>query len=280
VPSSDVDYADVRRDNSGFGQQCEFGSSFTSKPECRNSATPRILVWGDSNAMHLVPGIVATTEAGVVQATRSVCGPFANLAPLDERHQKPWAGECLSFNRSVLKFIADTPSIEAVVLSSSFGQFLTPSARVLRATNGGLEEAEASVTGAVEAMRETVAMLHAAGKRVVVVAPPPKGKFDIGLCLERKHTGKLTLGRYSDCSIAVTDYHEFRAEVISFITRLKREVDVDVIAFDDVLCSERACMTSVNDTFIYRDDAHLSHDGSRLVAQQVNLGQRVMQEAW
>ena len=47
------------------------------------------------------------------------------------------------------------------------------------------------------------AMLHAAGKRVVVVAPPPKGKFDIGLCLERKHTGKLTLGRYSDCSIAV-----------------------------------------------------------------------------
>jgi hypothetical protein len=280
MPSSGVDYVAIRRDNSGFGQQCEFRSSFTSKPECRNDAAPRILVWGDSNAMHLVPGIVATTQAGVVQATRSVCGPFANLAPLDDRHQKPWAEECLSFNKSVLKFLAETPSVEVVVLSSSFGQFLTPPNRVLRATDGELEESEASVTGAIDAMRETVGKIHAAGKRVVVVAPPPKGKFDIGLCLERKHTGKLTLGPYSNCSIAVTDYHEFRAEVITFITRLAREVDVDVIAFDDFLCSAQTCMTAVNDTFIYRDDAHLSHDGSRLIAQQLNLGQRVMHEAW
>jgi peptidoglycan/LPS O-acetylase OafA/YrhL len=280
IPSSGVDYAAARRDNSGFGQQCEFRDNFTSKPECRSADSPRILVWGDSNAMHLVPGILATTNAGVLQATRSVCGPFIGLAPLDERHQRPWAEECLSFNESVLKYLTETPSIEVVVLSSSFGQFFPMPGSVLQKVDGTLTERPASVSLAIDAMRQTVAKIHAAGKRAVVIAPPPKGKFDIGLCLERRYTGKLTLGPYESCTIAVSDYREFRREVLEFVQRLGREVNVDVIAFDDFLCSAQTCMTAVNDTFIYRDDAHLTHEGSRLIAQHYNLGQHLMTKAW
>ncbi|WP_210485315.1 acyltransferase family protein [Microvirga antarctica] len=280
IPSSDVDYVAMRRGNMGFGAQCEFNGDFTPKPECRNAAAPKMLVWGDSNAMHLVPGIAATTDAGVVQATRSVCGPFLNLAPLDDRHQRPWAEECLKFNQSVLTFLADTPSIEVVVLSSAFGQFLTPPNRLLREVDGKLVEVDAGLDAAIGAMRETVDKIRGMGKRVAVIAPPPKGKFDIGLCLERQHTGKMTLGPYQSCDIGLKDYHEFRAEVIAFIRRLAKEVDVDVIGFDDVLCSAQSCRTAFDDTFIYLDDAHLSNDGSRLLAQHMQLGQRLMNESW
>ena len=118
-----VDYAHRQRANLGLGK-CDFANVFNSPPECRNSETPKILVWGDSFAMHLVEGIVASTDKGLVQATKSVCGPFVNIAGFQEEGpwNRNWAEGCLSFNRSVLSYLATTPSVDIVVLAGNFGQ--------------------------------------------------------------------------------------------------------------------------------------------------------------
>ncbi|MFO1199116.1 MAG: acyltransferase family protein, partial [Burkholderiaceae bacterium] len=76
----DTSYEAVRRINYGFDEACEFTSDeFVPSLKCANSTRPEVLVWGDSYAMHLVPGIVSVTGTGIVQATRSYCGPLARI---------------------------------------------------------------------------------------------------------------------------------------------------------------------------------------------------------
>ncbi|MBK7137378.1 MAG: acyltransferase [Rhodocyclales bacterium] len=122
-------YAQVRRANHGFGAACEYADKFTPKAECRNSAEPAILVWGDSFAMHLVPGIGSSADVGVVQATKTVCGPLVGMAAFDTGdYPRSAAQNCLRFNTSVLDYLSKTPSIEVVVLSSPFAQYLDSAA--------------------------------------------------------------------------------------------------------------------------------------------------------
>ena len=79
--TSNKDYAQFRDWNAGFDQRCatERGS-YKPIAACRNRARPKILIWGDSFAMHLVHGMAATTNAGIEQATRPSCGPLLGIA--------------------------------------------------------------------------------------------------------------------------------------------------------------------------------------------------------
>ncbi|MES2205618.1 MAG: acyltransferase family protein [Pseudomonadota bacterium] len=273
-----IDYAYIRRSNVGFGKACEFTENFTPKKECRNSAHPKILVWGDSFAMHLVPGIAATTNFGVMQATRSACGPIIDVALIDHAsHTRSWAEQCLEFNKSVVNYLANTPSIKVVVMSSPFHYFLTASDsqgsyRSLENIEGKLVEQEPSVLKAMILMRKTIKQLKALDKAVVIVAPPPQSSFDIGRCLERKAANRLFLGAMKDCSIRVDDYHTKQSVVLSFLKRVENELSVPVVYFDSILCSKIFCATLFNGKFIYADSEHLSYDGSKVLAEKLEFG--------
>lgn len=69
------------RTNYGLNYACEFNDNhFDPGKDCATSESPEILVWGDSFAMHLVPGLLASNhEIRMAQATRSVCGPFLKI---------------------------------------------------------------------------------------------------------------------------------------------------------------------------------------------------------
>jgi peptidoglycan/LPS O-acetylase OafA/YrhL len=278
LQASTVDYTQVRRENYGLDMACDFSGNFTPKAECQSTATPAVVVWGDSFAMHLVPGIAATATGGVVQATQSMCGPFVGLAPMDNgSYNRAWAEQCLAFNQSVLDYLATAPSVKVVVISSTFGQYLeVPDKnrmwRSLTNLDGSLVERQPTTALAIAAMRNTVEKVRALGKRVVVVAPPPSAGFDIGLCLERKATGRLTLGANRDCNIPVADYHAKRAPVLNFIKQLHTEVDVNIVNFDSVLCSATVCASELDGKFVYRDSGHLSYDGSQLLARKMDWG--------
>jgi peptidoglycan/LPS O-acetylase OafA/YrhL len=273
-----TDFAYLRRINFGLGGECEFTDRFTVKPACRSSESPAILVWGDSYAMHLVPGITAETDLGVLQATRSTCGPFEDIATVstvNPSYRRSWAEACLGFNRSVLGVLARSPAIKLVVLSGEVGKYLMPSRtsgwRLVSMIDGRWVEEEPSVSLALSAMRRTVDTIRALGKRVVVVAPPPSLGFDIGICLERKATGKLILGVDPACRLPVSEYHRRRAPQLEFLTRLPREAGVGVVSFDPDLCDARFCSTELDGIFLYRDGGHLSYDGSRAIARRMKL---------
>jgi hypothetical protein len=118
--SGSKEFIALRRDNLGFGEACEYGTRYRPLAACRNAAAPRLLVWGDSFAMHLVPGVAATSKSGVAQATKSVCAPFLGLAQVTAEYPRAYAEGCLAFNDSVFAYLAASPSVRVVALASPF----------------------------------------------------------------------------------------------------------------------------------------------------------------
>lgn len=279
-----VDYTEVRRGNLGLSPACEFGDRFDPKPECRNSDAPRLLIWGDSYAMHLVEGIAASTPLGLAQATKTTCGPVMGISVFRPGgfYNRQWAEGCLSFNQSVLDYLAKTASVQVVVLSSFLGQYLAGNRLITvdgsaSDSPGDVKEREGGEAIALAALRATITAIRGLGKRVVLVAPPPTADFDIGRCLELKANGKAVFGADNpSCAITEAHYRASRSAVLALLDRVANEADVPVIRLDELLCHEELCATESNGIFIYRDGGHLSYDGSRLVGQQLGLGERLI----
>lgn len=281
------DYARAREPNRGFGRECNFETDFQPLEKCRSTASPGILVWGDSYAMHLVAGLrdTAGDAPGIVQATRAACGPFIDLAPIASAHSggrnRRWAERCIRFNDSVLAYLKDASNIHTVVLSSPFERYVRPGDRLLRRSGpqGAFEPAEADVALAVRAMKATIEAIRAQGKKVVVVAPPPSGGFDVARCLERMERGMPTIGMRGQCEIGLQAYRIEQKEVLAFLAELPRQADVDVIPLADHLCLGTSCRTYADGTFLYRDAGHLSYGGSILIARGMGLSTKVLSAA-
>lgn len=270
-----VDYAQLRRPNIGLSEECAFETRFSPKPVCSTVERPTVLVWGDSFAMHLVAGLAAVSEGGVAQATRRNCPPVLGLAPLSDVHYlRPWSEACIAFNDSVFDHLRHDDAIEVVVLSSPFRQLLTPEDprhhwRTLSRRDGGCAETEASLEVALEAFRNTVRSLTALGKRVVLVAPPPASDFNIGTCVERRAQGKLVLGApRDDCDIPLDDYRRSYQRTARLLDALKGEKGLEIVSLDGLLCDDTRCVSTLEGQLLYADAAHLTRDGSILLARK------------
>ncbi len=279
----DKDYAFITRVNHGLSDVCEFTAAFQPVPECRNSDRPEILIWGDSFAMHLVPGIIDGGETApyVVQATRSVCGPLLGVARVNDQagYSQTWAENCIDFNESVINYIKETKSINTVVLSSPFDYFLNNNNLLIRdSADGSHRLVGASQEVALERIKKTIDTVRKMGRRIVVIAPPPANGLDNSRCQERLERKLLSMGG-SDCSIGMREYHKSRADVLEFLASLPSGAGVEVISFDSYLCSSGSCKTQINGVSIYRDAGHLSYTGSVALARSMSLIEKIQQFA-
>ena len=274
--TSTKDYGYTRRENHGLAPDCEFTKNFDPIPECRNSDKPEILVWGDSFAMHLIPGIVGAKggHPRLVQATRSLCGPLIGVAAQkDGGYDRKWGESCIRFNDSVLSYLEKADSVKVIVLSSSFGQFVGKNQRLLKrdARDGTYQTVDAGLDEAIAGLKRTAAAVRAMGKRVVIVAPPPASGFDIGRCLERLESKLPVMGVANDCMIDVDAYRKDKGSVLELMAALPQQAGIAVINFDTYLCDKQLCKTNIDHTFIYRDAGHLSHEGSVFMANRMSL---------
>ena len=283
---SERDYAEVRRVPYGFDHSCNFEQGFWPLPQCRNADQPEILIWGDSYAMHLIPGLLGADGGApsVMQATRSTCGPLLGVSAMQINGwlDKDWARSCIAYNDAVLDYLRTTESIQTVVLSSPFDQYLDAVRYRLVKRNepgGGELVMDTGKDEAIEGMKKTIAAIRALGKRVAVVAPPPAGGFDIGRCLERLETGLSVMGIANDCQFSREAYHQAKGDVLDFLDALPQEADVAVIRFDNFLCDSEYCRTRVDGTFIYSDGGHLSHEGSVLLTNALSLVGTIREKA-
>ena len=284
-PTAQQEYAEVRRGNTGLSPVCAFRGAFQPITECESASNPTTLVWGDSYAMHLVPGIKNELgSAGLVQATKYVCGPLMGVAPIAHAagatQNRKWSEECMAFNDSVLDYLQKTPSIQTVVLSSMIKQYMTPEVfHNLVRTGDGLQEEEGTIETALQGMGRTVSLVRAIGKKVVVIAPPPAMDWDAGRCVERIQRGLPTLGPDADCATKDVDYQKKRAHVLSFLHQLPDRFDVQVISFDDVLRSGIGYVPTMDDKILFISNGHLSYQGAEILAHRMHLGERIRSSA-
>ena len=238
--------------------------------------------------MHLVQGIAATSTRGVEQATRSVCGPLLGLAFVSstDGHNRRWAEDCIQFNDSVLEYLSASPTINVVVLATAANQYLSENT-VLRRTQRDpilhephFTEAAGSVDVAIASLQQTVTQLRSMGKRVVLVTSMPISDFDVGRCHELRATERPVFGAdRPSCAIDEWRFRAFRKEVLSLVDKLETLSDVPVIDFALYVCRHGECATEIGGTPLYLDKAHLSREGSILLAKNMLLGDRIWQLA-
>lgn len=275
--SSSIDHQQLLRPNYGLSQACEYKGLYTPLAECQTTPQPQVMVWGDSYAMHLLPGLARDPAVkGLIQATQSNCGPLLGIEPsrLLGRDHNPVddrlaVGHCIAFNNSVLKYLQSAEQVNLVILSSALIQYVDKTKYVhIVATDQGLVERPADVPRALAGLLRTVEALRSMNKKVLLVAPPPAGNFDVGSCLDRMLTGRLSFGASSQCAIPRPEYLTRMAKVRELLA-LARQSGVQMLEFEPYLCNVAECVTFLDDTIIYRDSGHLSFDGSVFLARRM-----------
>jgi|TARA_R100000005_G_C4994663_1_gene201616 peptidoglycan/LPS O-acetylase OafA/YrhL len=263
------------RPNNGLSSLCDH--SFRIRPECMSGQPPEVVLWGDSYAMHLADALTAgDNPPALIQLTKSVCGPFINLAPIVlPLYGEKWAEDCLNFNAEVMAWLRRGDSGRYVVLSSPFSQYLGEEAEFLtadgrRVRTGSTPENMAIVAKALE---ETLTELTKAGHYPVVIGPPPRSGRNIGQCLLR--AGMFGFDP-AGCDFAMTGMEEKSRMAITLLNRVADKYPV--IRLEDFICAEGRCRAMKDGTFLYRDAGHLTHEGARLIGREMNLPARIREE--
>jgi peptidoglycan/LPS O-acetylase OafA/YrhL len=258
------EYFQMRRVNHGLGKACEgsFDKSAKLNTSCILGKEPKIVVWGDSYAMHLVPGLAAANKE-LTQITKSVCGPIIGIAPIFGKHDSVWAKNCLEFNDTAFNYIKSHQSITHVVLSANFNNYLNYN----YLTHKGITKGDYQYL--VKTFSNTILELKNLGIVPIVFSPIPQTGFNVGECLERMYGSALLLRE--NCNIDYLEFRQYQKLVIAFLKDIEKAADV--VWFEDYLCNNDRCQVDIEDTFIYRDNGHLSIDGSVKLLQNFNLGE-------
>lgn len=250
------------RANRGLGAACSKG--FNLSPDCRTSDTPEIIVWGDSYAMHIVDGILASNpNSEIVQMTKSHCGPFLDVAPVTlPAYNEKQAKACLDFNKKVQNYISESSSLKYAVLSSPFTQYLSDDAQVYY--DGKTISPKPDLI--VERFKATLDWLIRNDVKPIVFEAPPRNRRNTGLCLARN----AWFGSdRRQCSIEFSDYNALTPQVLTFLEEI--DESYAVVRMKDFLCRGQDCIGEEEGVFFYRDAGHLSRQGSRYIGKKMNF---------
>lgn len=251
--------------NYGLSADCE--GYFNKSPNCRTSDEPEFLLWGDSFAMQLVQGLIASDpNLAIQQNTRSSCSPILNISHIPGGRTLP-ATECIEFNKQVFGWLEQNESVKFVVLSSPFSGvlskdlFVSDGKQLARKDNGNLDYVASQMMETVDRIRQT-------GKRVVVVSPTPRSGFDTGQCLIRMANFG---GREDACDFTL----ENRPLGQNFELMDRISAFVPVIRLDEFVCPGGTCDVMQDGIFIYRDGGHLSEGGSAYLGEKIGISNLV-----
>ncbi|NOS80146.1 MAG: acyltransferase [Nitrospira sp.] len=255
------------RVNHGLSEVCE--DKFTLAAECRTADEPEILLWGDSFAMHLMQGLIASKpDLKIIQMTVSVCGPILDIAPINATYTETWSRDCLQSNDLVYEWIKSNKTLKYAVLSSAFAQYVVKGQTVFM-RDGAVKEGSDI---AVEYFLETLKKLKEHGIIPVVFSPPPQTGQDIGRCLARANFFSLN---QNECDFGIETANQNQRSVIEFLKKVE-EGGFKVVFLSDGVCESGKCSAAVGNIFMYRDKGHLGHEGSALLGSKMNFYKQIL----
>jgi len=262
----------------GLSEKCSSDASFGSLAECRHGKKPRVLLWGDSYAMHLVPGMQANATFDFIQAARVNCSPLLDIAQVNPGtiFNLEWARDCIGFNRSVANFLQNDKDIDVVIVASPFDQNIitnygSQGLHNIISIDGAIISSDLSDENALAALGRTINAVRSAGKKVLLVAAPPRTAENMARCSHRKKIGLPLFKVNADCSTFADDTIAYQASVRAFLHRAEAELDVAVFYPDEFFCAGINCRTQIDGKVLYRDNGHYSREGSVLMAEALNF---------
>jgi hypothetical protein len=209
-----------------------------------SSTRPRVVVWGDSHAARLYPGLEAVfgRTIAISQFTRNACPPVLDLGYEVCRQGNAWLIGQIARIRP-----------DAVILFAYWPLF-TP---------------DWGADGARQRLRATIDALHTIGVgKIVVIGPAPQWKGDLSALLYQAldyqtHRVPDRLATGLEPRVAIAD------------SRIQQDLegrDVAYFSVRDFLCTEEGCLTHTPEGVMHLmtyDYGHFTTDGATLVAQKL-----------
>lgn len=232
----------------------------------QRESTPNVLMIGDSLNLSLFPGLNKYTDINVLVLSASSAAPLYNI-------------RTVSFNDTIrlfnykltnqaLDYAFNNDEIKVVVLSFSNGPFLANTNSKYTITNILNPNDKDHRRIFTEALSSTLSRLLSKNKRIIYVLPNPSLSYDIKSCLNSYRPFRLTKGTNMPCAQSSTTYlenggREYRDWVASV---LKDFPEVRIFDAADPFCDKDKCWGMKDGKVLYRDEAHLSIEGSELVS--------------
>lgn len=256
------DVGQVLQENYGLNKECDYKAyrpfeRYTIIDQCRTGKNPKILIWGDSFAMQLVPGILASQpNAKIIQMTKSGCG---SIIAMQVVRTPRYADDCINFNNDVVGWLKSTKSIRYVVMSSRLSYYLDSENYI--AMNNKVVPVDKKIV--LTQMEETLALITSLGKTPIFFGPLPTNGKNIGNCLIKKAFYLDGI----DCRIETVQFKD--SLIPDFLKKV--EIQYPVIWLSDAICDDRYCYPEMDGVFLYRDEDHLSIDGSVYLGKKLNF---------
>jgi len=223
------------------GRVCNYGPGDTSR---------KVLVWGDSHALALMPAVNALAKAHGMHTylvAKYNCLPLfappspTRIDPATDRYR------CATFNAAVVEAIARLEP-ELIILD---GAWAAP-------------EPPPHVPDIAAGIEQTVSLVGDHSRSICVVFAVPKLKYAVShalLVARRRHIPDdfLRLSRADALAQHRDMEHDVRA--------IAQRSGLKVVDPKDALCPTDSCLYKVDDRSLYFDDSHLSVYGALYVAR-------------
>ena len=270
-----VSFAELNLDerlavNHGLSNQCE--GKFTESDSCSYGRAPTILLWGDSFAMHLAPAMIASaSKRAFRQMTKSSCAPIIGMSIRSSDGSISAAIDCRQFNQSVMSWLQKNKDIDTVILASIWN--MLDGGKILweEEDTFGASSDESRV---LQALKQTVGLIRAQGRKVVIVARPPSTGADLGRCLR---VTMLFGGGRRDCDFSLGDISVSASRSLALTDEAERFVPV--VRMSEFVCPSGVCQASRHDIMIFRDAGHLSKEGGAWLGRHYDLLGRLLAAA-
>jgi peptidoglycan/LPS O-acetylase OafA/YrhL len=197
-----------------------------------------LLLWGDSTAAHLYPGLMnnISKKYNIIQRTASLCPPLMNYSS-DRRPN------CLSINKGIRKFIKKNPP-QVVVLAASWLAF----------------------PKTYQNITNTVNFLNKQGiKEIYIFGPAPYWKKTLSdlLYYKFKEDPKRLIPKRLKNAVKNSSFVYDKK-----MKDLLKDYPSKYISSMDILCNKDGCLTLLGEkanTLVSRDTVHFSDAGSIFV---------------
>ncbi len=251
----------ARADRGRYAKECslpERPAVVVPVEECSHGPDkkhPRLLLWGDSHAHHLLPMLTEVFPAvALYELTMPTCVPLIGFDSRTFISSK----SCVAFNQRVLQEILELKEIglEGVIVSARWPiHFAHQSFSVADKGSGGLE-ADAKTIAQVRAQMQaslstTLATLESIGLRVLVIEPTPQLVYSAPQCLALRGEAHCNTPRVLNDEL-LKETTDALAEVVG------QYRDVRLIPLIDFFCDEQTCYASRDGKIRYYDDDHLT----------------------
>ncbi len=225
-----------------------------------------VMVWGDSHAGAMLPGIedwlITTGQTGAA-FTHTACAPLLGITRADREASHG----CNVNNAEVMDFLASRNDIRTVILAARWAlnvEGLRPegemggSAVLAREGDaaGGID-GNAALTA--EGLEATLQALRGRGMQIILVAGLPEMRRNVPDAIVSARFRGNAIPEFVDQGSHQARNRRSRP----MLDALAAQYDAQVLDPAELLCSQGECMAENDGQFIYRDDDHLSEFGAK-----------------